>query len=107
MAEKTAKVKQPEKIRQAEGGNMAEKPKLIQKPKPVVKKEDDHDKARQPSRIQRWWRETIGELRKVNWPTRQDAWRLTKIVLAVMISMGLVLGLLDWVFSRLIALLVS
>lgn len=107
MAEKTAKVKQPERIRQAEGGTMAEKPKLIQKPKPVVKKDEDHDKPKQPSRIERWWRETVGELRKVNWPSRQDAMRLTWIVLAVMLAMGTVLGVLDWLFSRLIALLVS
>jgi preprotein translocase subunit SecE len=31
--------------------------------------------------IVRWWRETIGELRKVTWPTPPEAWRLTKIVI--------------------------
>ncbi len=55
-------------------------------------------------RISRWWRETIGELRKVSWPTPPDAWRLTKIVLAVMFIMAVILGLLDFVFSSLIRL---
>ena len=35
------------------------------------------EKVKQPGRIARWWRETIGELRKVSWPTPHDAWRLT------------------------------
>ncbi len=56
------------------------------------------------TRISRWWRETIGELRKVSWPTPPEAWRLTKIVLAVMFIMAVILGLLDFVFSSLIRL---
>ncbi|MFQ6102168.1 MAG: preprotein translocase subunit SecE [Anaerolineae bacterium] len=47
----------------------------------------------------RYLRETRAELRKVNWPTRQEAWNLTKIVLAVTISMTILLGLLDRLFS--------
>ncbi|MBN1813714.1 MAG: preprotein translocase subunit SecE [Anaerolineae bacterium] len=47
----------------------------------------------------RYLRDTRAELRKVRWPTRQEAWSLTKIVLAVTISMALFLGLLDTVFA--------
>lgn len=65
------------------------------------------EKVKKENRLQRWWRETIGELRKVSWPTPQDAWRLTKIVLAVMVSMSVLLGLLDWVFSTLITLILA
>jgi len=65
------------------------------------------EKIKKENRVQRWWRETIGELRKVSWPTPQDAWRLTKIVLAVMVSMSVLLGLLDWVFSTLITLILA
>jgi preprotein translocase subunit SecE len=65
------------------------------------------EKVKKENRMQRWWRETIGELRKVSWPTPQDAWRLTKIVLAVMFSMSVLLGLLDWVFSTLITLILA
>jgi preprotein translocase subunit SecE len=52
--------------------------------------------------IARWWRETVGELRKVTWPTRQEAWHLTKIVIVVMIAMGVFLFGLDFVFSKII-----
>ncbi len=55
----------------------------------------------------RWWRETIGELRKVTWPTPQEAWRLTKVVIVVMLVMSAILGLLDFVFTRLIALVLA
>jgi len=65
------------------------------------------EKAKQPNRITRWWRETVGELRKVSWPTTHDAWRLTKIVLVVMLVMSLLLGLLDFVFSSLIGLILG
>jgi preprotein translocase subunit SecE len=58
-------------------------------------------------RIQRFWRETIGELRKVTWPTPEEAWKMTRLVLIVMIIMALVLGVLDLAFSRLIRLLVA
>ncbi|MHB0923734.1 MAG: preprotein translocase subunit SecE [Bellilinea sp.] len=77
---------------------MAEK---TSKPTKVV------EKSKQPNRIARWWRETVGELRKVSWPTTEDAWRLTKIVLIVMAVMSLFLGLLDFVFASLIRLVLG
>jgi len=58
-------------------------------------------------RIQRFWRETVGELRKVTWPTPPEAWKMTRLVLIVMVLMALILGVLDFAFSRLITLLVS
>ena len=57
--------------------------------------------------IVRYLRDTRSELRKVHWPTRQDAWNLTKVVLAVTISMALLLGLLDYLVDRELAGLVS
>ena len=62
---------------------------------------------RQPNRIQVFFRETVGELRKVSWPTRQEAWNLTLIVLAVVFSMGTLLGLLDFLFTRFFALILG
>lgn len=62
---------------------------------------------RQPNRIQRYLRETIGELKKVNWPTRREAINLTVVVLIVTFSMSAVLGLLDFLFSRLFALILG
>jgi preprotein translocase subunit SecE len=58
-------------------------------------------------KIQRFWRETVGELRKVTWPTPEEAWKMTRIVLLVMVVMAAVLGSLDFGFSRLISFLVN
>ena len=59
------------------------------------------------TKIKRFWRETIGELRKVTWPTPQEAWALTKLVLIVTVIMAALLGFMDFVFSQLIKLLVA
>jgi len=50
--------------------------------------------------VQRFFQETIGELRKVSWPTRQEAIRLTEIVLIVIGVMSVILGGLDWVYAK-------
>jgi preprotein translocase subunit SecE len=68
---------------------------------------DKVEKTKEPNRFQRYIRETIGELRKVNWPTTKEAWHLTKIVLAVLAGMAILLGALDFLFSELITLIVS
>lgn len=57
--------------------------------------------------IRRVVRETIGELRKVSWPTRQEAMNLTRIVLIVIFAMALFLGTLDILFGRVFALLLG
>ncbi|HZK17615.1 MAG: preprotein translocase subunit SecE [Anaerolineaceae bacterium] len=67
-------------------------------------------KEKKPNLIQKtktWWRQTIGELRKVTWPTREEALALTRIVLIVTVIMSAILGVLDFVFARLIGLLVG
>ena len=40
-------------------------------------------------------RETISELRKVVWPSRQEATRLTLLVIAISVVVGIFLGLVD------------
>jgi preprotein translocase subunit SecE len=56
--------------------------------------------------ITRYFRETWAELKKVRWPTRQEAQNLTLVVLAVTVGMAAILGLLDafysWLFKGLI-----
>jgi len=47
-------------------------------------------------------RDTRAELRKVTWPTRQEALNLTLLVLGVMVFMSLVLGSLDLLYARLL-----
>ena len=62
---------------------------------------------KQPNKLQTFIRETMGELRKVNWPTRQEAINLTTIVLIVIGVMSLFLGLLDFLFAYLFKLILS
>ena len=66
--------------------------------KPVVKK---------PNKIQKWWRETVGELRKVIWPTKEEAIKMTKIVIVVVLATAIFLGVVDFIFSRLVGLLLG
>ena len=45
--------------------------------------------------------ETIAELKKVVWLTKREAAYLTALVLIVAITVGLVLGIIDYGFTRL------
>ncbi len=53
------------------------------------------DKPKRENAIQRFFRETIGELRRVHWPTWPEARRLTIIVIIVLVVMAFFLGLVD------------
>lgn len=57
--------------------------------------------------LQRYFRETIGELRKVSWPTRQEATSLTIVVLIVIVVMSAFLGIMDFLYSRLFILILG
>jgi preprotein translocase subunit SecE len=58
-------------------------------------------------KVQRFFQETLGELRKVSWPSRQEAIRLTEIVLVVIFLMALILGGLDWLYAKFFGVLLS
>jgi preprotein translocase subunit SecE len=89
---------------------VAEKPvtrKQLKREAPVPRAEkrsaERKEVHRQPNRVQRYLRETVGELRKVSWPTRAEAQNLTIVVLIVIVAMSTFLGLLDFVFARFFA----
>ena len=63
--------------------------------------------VKEPNAIVRYYRETVGELKKVVWPTREEAIRLTWIVLVVIAVMSAILGTADFLFTQLIRLLVQ
>ena len=44
----------------------------------------------------------MGELRKVSWPTRDEALNLTWIVIVVLVGMAIFLGLIDLVGETLL-----
>ena len=68
---------------------------------------DKDVKVKKTNGVQKWWRETLGELHKVVWPTRKEALRLTWIVCLVIVVMGVLLGVLDFGFTKLIGLIVG
>lgn len=59
---------------------------------------------RRENAIVHFYRETVGELRKVSWPTREEALRLTWIVVVVLVGMAAFLGLIDLIGEQLLAL---
>jgi preprotein translocase subunit SecE len=68
----------------------------------------DKKDSKKQNAIQRFTRETVGELRKVSWPTRQEAWQLTVIVLVVLAFMSVFLGIVvDSVARQLLSLLIG
>jgi len=64
-----------------------------------------HKSAKKKSRpakqnaIVAYLRATRAELRKVHWPSRDEALNLTKVVVAVTTGMAAFLGILDFLFS--------
>lgn len=71
---------------------------MAEKAKQVKKKENA---------IQRWFRETGGELRKVSWPTWPEALRLTRLVLVVMAIVGVLLSLVDYAAGEILKLILA
>ena len=47
------------------------------------------------------------ELRKVVWPTRQEAWRTTLVVMVAVLILSLILAGFDWIISKLVQQLLS
>lgn len=62
---------------------------------------------KQENAIQRYFRETTGELRKVSWPTWPEARRLTLLVLLVMVVVGLFLASVDGLAKELLNLMLG
>lgn len=53
-----------------------------------------------------FFRETVAELRRVVWPTREQTTRLTILVIIISIFVGILLGVVDMAFGRLFRFLV-
>ena len=55
--------------------------------------------------IFRFFAEVFSELRKVTWPSRQEATRLTVLVIALSATIGVFLGLIDMLFARVLSVI--
>lgn len=60
---------------------------------------------RKDNRIVSYIRETRAELRKVVWPTREEATNLTIIVVSTIIAMSVFFGTIDYLLSQLVRFL--
>lgn len=56
--------------------------------------------------LREWFQDTRSEIRKVVWPTRQEATNLTLVVLALSVIVGAFLGAVDFVFQELFRFLI-
>lgn len=63
--------------------------------------------VRQENSLRRWYRETLAELSKVSWPTREEGLRLTAIVLVVTVISAAVIFGIDSLFSTVVRFLIS
>ena len=63
--------------------------------------------APKENRIAQYVRETRAELRKVVWPTREEATNLTMIVVGTIFAMSVLFGLIDLGFAQLFRLLIT
>ena len=46
--------------------------------------------------------EMIVELKKTTWPTKQEAWRLTAVVIGVITVLGFYMGTLDFLLTKIV-----
>jgi preprotein translocase SecE subunit len=68
---------------------------------------DEKTKIKKENPVVTYFKSTRTELRKVRWPTLQQGWAMTKIVLLVTVVMALFLGVLDFFFGWLLSNLVT
>lgn len=62
---------------------------------------------RKENRIVEYFRETRAELRKVVWPTREEATNLTIIVVSTIVAMSIFFGAIDYLLSQTVRLLLG
>ena len=65
------------------------------------------EKTKRENAIRRFFRETMGELRKVTWPTWPEARNLTVIVIIVLVIMVLFLYLVDATATKILTLMIG
>jgi preprotein translocase subunit SecE len=71
-----------------------------QPPKPQTLRQTLTEPRRPAGGRFQYIREVWGELKKVVWPSRQDTTRLTQLVIAVAVAIGILLGIIDMAFNQ-------
>ncbi len=57
--------------------------------------------------VSAYFKDSIGELRQVRWPTRQQAVRLSIVVIAFTAACAAVFGFVDYILSNAVRFLLS
>jgi len=65
------------------------------------------EKSKRENVFQRFFRETMGELRRVTWPTWPESRNLTVVVLIVLVVMALFLWSIDGLATKLLSLMIG
>ena len=58
------------------------------------------------AKLMSFLQESKEELRRVNWPSREETVRLTLVVILISLLVALFLGALDFIFARWLELLI-
>jgi len=58
-----------------------------------------------PGKIVKFFRDVAHELRKVSWPSRNDLLRYTIIVLVTITIFGILLGIFDFIWTKVVEVL--
>lgn len=69
--------------------------------KPQTKKE----KKQKTHKVRTFFKELRAEMKKITWFSKQDTLKSSALVIAIIVVFAVVLGLIDWGFGSLIALL--
>ncbi len=56
-------------------------------------------------RIQQFLLDVRSELRKVNWPTKDEVKSMTQVVMVALLILAAIVAIYDWIFLRVIQLL--
>ncbi len=59
------------------------------------------------AKIKNFFAEARQEIKHVNWPTREEAIRLTTVVIAISLGLAIFLGLFDSLFTEVIKRIVT
>lgn len=57
--------------------------------------------------LNRYLKESITELKKVVWPTKKEVIKMTGIVIAVSLIVGIFIGGLDLFFTKIVSLIIK
>jgi len=63
--------------------------------------------APKENRLMQYFRETRAELRKVVWPTREEAINMTAIVVVTIVTMAIFFGAVDYVLTQVFRVLLT